>query len=134
VIPCCHCRTFHGNGPLVKKLKKFASHHNDGLAEGYRCQLLWVIQSVSNKKKNSKGPILDTDLDVRLSEENPITSSKKGQKPAPSNASGSEVWFGLVLLYHQLNVSINQVATGVMQAYKEVATEVMQAEIETLKT
>jgi hypothetical protein len=35
VTPCCHCTTFQGHQPLKKKLKKFASHHEDALAEGY---------------------------------------------------------------------------------------------------
>jgi hypothetical protein len=78
--------------------------------------LLWAVQSVSNKKENSKQPILGTALDIGLSEENPITNNKKKQKPAPSDASENEEQVGLVLPYHHPNASINQVATGVMQA------------------
>jgi hypothetical protein len=77
--------------------------------------LLWAVRSFSNKKENSKQPILDTVLDVGLSEENPITSNKKKQKPAPSDASENEERVGLVLPFHQPNASTNQVATGVMQ-------------------
>jgi hypothetical protein len=35
VTPCCHCTAFQGDRPLKKKLLKFASHHDDGLAEPY---------------------------------------------------------------------------------------------------
>jgi hypothetical protein len=35
VTPCCHCTAFQGDRPLKKKLLKFASHHDDGLAESY---------------------------------------------------------------------------------------------------
>jgi hypothetical protein len=109
---------FQGDRPLKKKVKKFASHHDHGLAEPHQCQSLWVIRSVSNKKENSKRPILDTVLDVGFSEGNPISSTKK-QKAAPSDASTDEEGVGLVLPYHQPNVSINQLAPsiiGMMQA------------------
>ncbi len=36
VTPCCHCTAFQGDRPLKKKLLKFSSHHDDGLAEPYR--------------------------------------------------------------------------------------------------
>jgi hypothetical protein len=58
------------------------------------------------------GPVLD----VGLSEEDPITSNKKKQKPAPSDASENKERVGVVLPYHQPDASSNQVATGVMQA------------------
>jgi hypothetical protein len=112
VTPCYHCTTFQGDRPLKKKIKKFASNHDDGLAEPYPRQLLWPVRS--NKKLNFKRPTLDTVWDVGLSEENPITSNKKKQKPAPSNAS--VVNKERVLPYHHPNASINQVATGVTQA------------------
>jgi hypothetical protein len=50
------------SGQSPTNLKKFAGHHDDGLAELYGCQSLWVIQSVSNKKENSKLPILNIAL------------------------------------------------------------------------
>jgi hypothetical protein len=81
--------------------------------------MLWAIQSVSNKKESSNQPILNTFLDVKFSDENRITSTKK-QKPGPRDASESEGWAaGLVLPYHQPSTPINQVApsiTGVTQA------------------
>jgi hypothetical protein len=85
VTPCCHCTTFQGDRPLKKKLRKFASHHEDGLAERYRCQSLWVVCSGPTKKPISKRPKLDTVSDVGFSQENPISISRK-QKPAPSVA------------------------------------------------
>ncbi len=92
---------------------KFASHHDNGLAEPYRCQLLWSVHSGANPKQISQRPsTLDTVLDVGLSEENPITSNKK-KKRAPSVASAIKE---SVLPYHQPNAPINQVATGVTQA------------------
>jgi hypothetical protein len=114
VTPCCHCTAFQGDRPLKKKLLKFASHHDDGLAEPYRYQLLWAIHSGANPTQMSQRPsTLDTVLDVGLSEENPITSNKK-KKRAPSVASAIKE---RVLPYRQPNVSINQVATtGVKQA------------------
>jgi hypothetical protein len=100
---------------LKKKLLQFAIHHDDGIAEPYQCQLLWVVQSASSPNQNSKGPTLDTVLDVGLSEENLITSNKKKRKEkvAPSAASVNEEQ---VLPFPQLNVAINLVATGVTQA------------------
>jgi hypothetical protein len=113
VTPCCHCTGFQGDCPLKKKLLKFASHHDDGLTEPCRCQLLWSVRSGANPKQNSKRPsTLDTALDVGLSEENPITSNKKKER-APSVASAIKE---RVLPYHQPNVPINQVAIGVTQA------------------
>jgi hypothetical protein len=113
VTPCCHCTAFQGDRPLKKKLLKFTSHHDDGLAEPYRCQSLWSVHSGANPKQNSQLPsTLDTVLDVGLSEENPITSNKK-KKRAPSDASAIKE---RVLPYHQPNTPINQVATGVTQA------------------
>jgi hypothetical protein len=113
VTPCCHCTAFQGDRPLKKKLLKFASHYDDGLAEPYRCQLLWSIPSVANPKQNSKRPTLDTVLDVGHSEENPITRKNKKKKLASSVASAKEE---RVLPYRQLNAPINQVGTGVTQA------------------
>jgi hypothetical protein len=55
-------------------------------------------------------PTPDTVWDVGLSEESPISSNKKKQKPAPSHTSVIEE---SVLPDLQPNVSINQVATGV---------------------
>jgi hypothetical protein len=84
---------FQCDRPIKKKLKKFASHHDDGLAEGYyRCQLLWVIRLVSKKKENSKQPVLN----MGFSSENPITSTKK-QKTAPSDTTENKERVGLVL-------------------------------------
>jgi hypothetical protein len=58
VTPCCHCTAFQGDCPLKKKLLKFASHHDDGLAEPYRCQSLWSVHSGANPKQNSQRPIV----------------------------------------------------------------------------
>ena len=115
MTPCCHCTAFQGDRPLKKKLLKFASHHDDRLAEQYRCQSLWSVRSGVNPTQNSKQPAtLDTVLDVGLSEENPITSNKNNKKKlAPSDASVNEE---RVLPYHQPNAPINQVGTGATQA------------------
>jgi hypothetical protein len=58
--------------------------------------------------------VLDTALDLGLSEENPITSNKK-KKLAPSVSIASAIK-ECVLPYHQPNAPINQVGTGVTQA------------------
>jgi hypothetical protein len=109
---CCHCTTFQGDWPLKKKVRKFASHHNDGLAELYQCQSLWAVHSGPTMKQNSRRPNLDTVSDVGFSQENPISISKK-QKPAPSVAAKVKEHVGI------LEVAINQVTSfkpGVMQA------------------
>jgi hypothetical protein len=104
VTPCCHCTAFQGDRPLKKKLLKFSSHHDDGLAKPYPCQSLWSVHSGANAKQISQRPsTLDTVLDVGLSEDNPITSNKK-KKRAPSVSSAIKE---RVLPYHQPNAPIN---------------------------
>jgi hypothetical protein len=113
VTPCCHCTTFQGDRPLKKKLRKFASHHDNGLAERYRCQSLWVVRSGPTKKPTYKRPKLDTVSDVGFSQENPIYISRK-QKSAPSVAVVVKEHAGVPEA-----VTINQAASdkpGVMQA------------------
>jgi hypothetical protein len=66
VTPCCHCRTFQGDRPLKKKLRKFLSHHDSGLAELYRCDTLWEVRPVPvpkkpSSKKNSKKPTMQVE-------------------------------------------------------------------------
>jgi hypothetical protein len=104
------CTTFQGIWPLKKKLRKFASHHNNGLAERYGCQSLWAVCSGPTKKQNFKRPSLDTVSDVGFSQENSISISKK-EKPAPSVAAKVEEHLGIP------EAAINQVASfipGVM--------------------
>ena len=119
MTPCCHCTTFQGDRPLKKKLRKFASHHDDGLAERYRCQSLWVVRSGPTKKPTYKRPKLDTVSDVGFSQENPISISRK-QKSAPSVAVVVEERAGVPEA-----ATINQAASD--------KPAVMQAEIDQLE-
>jgi hypothetical protein len=41
VTPCCHCTVFKQDHPLIKKLRKVESYHDESIAARYKCQSLW---------------------------------------------------------------------------------------------
>ena len=80
MMPCCHCRTFQGDRPLKKKLRKCLSHHDAGLAEPYRCDTLWEICHVPLLSKLSKNSSKKTPVKVEEKDVSSVPLQKKKRR------------------------------------------------------
>ena len=77
VTPCCHCRTFQGDQPLKKKVLKFLSHHDAGLAEQYQCDTLWEICHVPLTSESSKNSSMKTPVQVEEKDVSSVTPPQR---------------------------------------------------------
>mgnify|MGYP000391209774 CR=1 FL=1 len=84
VTPCCHCRTFQGDQPLKKKVLKFLSHHDAGLAEQYQCDTLWEICHVPLTSESSKNSSMKTPVQVEEKDVSSVPLQKKNRQALTS--------------------------------------------------